>query len=52
MLLTDGSSDEPLSALDIKVRERLRREIAAVQKKVGITTLFLTHDSGRTSGWR
>jgi len=36
--------DEPLSALDIKVRERLRREIAAVQKKVGITTLFVTHD--------
>jgi ABC-type Fe3+/spermidine/putrescine transport system ATPase subunit len=36
--------DEPLSALDIKVRERLRSEIAAVQKKVGITTLIVTHD--------
>jgi putative spermidine/putrescine transport system ATP-binding protein len=36
--------DEPLSALDIKVRVRLRREIAAVQKKVGITALFVTHD--------
>lgn len=36
--------DEPLSALDIKVRERLRREISAVQKKVGITTLIVTHD--------
>lgn len=36
--------DEPLSALDIKVRERLRREVAAVQKKVGIATLFVTHD--------
>ena len=36
--------DEPLSALDIKVRERLRREIAAVQKKVGITMLIVTHD--------
>jgi ABC-type Fe3+/spermidine/putrescine transport system ATPase subunit len=36
--------DEPLSALDIKVRERLRLEIAAVQKKVGITTLLVTHD--------
>ena len=36
--------DEPLSALDIKVRVRLRREIAAVQKKVGITTLIVTHD--------
>jgi ABC-type Fe3+/spermidine/putrescine transport system ATPase subunit len=38
--------DEPLSALDIKVRERLRREIAAVHKKVGITTLIVTHDQG------
>jgi putative spermidine/putrescine transport system ATP-binding protein len=36
--------DEPLSALDIKVRVRLRREIAAVQRKVGITTLLVTHD--------
>jgi len=36
--------DEPLSALDIKVRERLRREIATVQKKVGITTIIVTHD--------
>lgn len=36
--------DEPLSALDIKVRERLRREIASVQKKTGITTLIVTHD--------
>ncbi len=36
--------DEPLSALDIKVRERLRREIVAVQKAVGITTLVVTHD--------
>ncbi len=36
--------DEPLSALDIKVRERLRKEILAVQKRVGITTLFVTHD--------
>ena len=36
--------DEPLSALDIKVRERLRREIADIQKKLGITTLIVTHD--------
>ncbi len=38
--------DEPLSALDVKVRERLRREIKAVQKKVGITALVVTHDQG------
>jgi putative spermidine/putrescine transport system ATP-binding protein len=36
--------DEPLSALDVKVRERLRREIKAVQKKVGIAVLVVTHD--------
>jgi ABC-type Fe3+/spermidine/putrescine transport system ATPase subunit len=36
--------DEPLSALDVKVRERLRREIRAVQKKVGITAVVVTHD--------
>ena len=36
--------DEPLSALDVKVRERLRREIKSVQKKVGITALVVTHD--------
>lgn len=36
--------DEPLSALDVKVRERLRREIKAVQKKVGITAVVVTHD--------
>jgi putative spermidine/putrescine transport system ATP-binding protein len=36
--------DEPLSALDIKVRERLRREIVSIQKKVGITAVIVTHD--------
>jgi len=36
--------DEPLSALDAKVRSRLRDEIRHVQLEVGITTLFVTHD--------
>jgi putative spermidine/putrescine transport system ATP-binding protein len=36
--------DEPLSALDAKVRARLRDEIRRVQMEVGITTLFVTHD--------
>jgi putative spermidine/putrescine transport system ATP-binding protein len=36
--------DEPLSALDAKVRFRLRDEIRRVQLEVGITTLFVTHD--------
>ncbi|KAB7709193.1 putative 2-aminoethylphosphonate ABC transporter ATP-binding protein [Bacillus aerolatus] len=36
--------DEPLSALDAKVRERLRREIRFIQEKLQITTIMVTHD--------
>lgn len=36
--------DEPLSALDAKVRERLRREIRSIQEKLKITTIMVTHD--------
>lgn len=36
--------DEPLSALDAKVRMSLREEIRSIQKKLGITTIFVTHD--------
>ena len=36
--------DEPLSALDAKVRAQLRDEIRRIQLEVGITTLFVTHD--------
>lgn len=36
--------DEPLSALDARVREHLRREIRALQQKLGITTIMVTHD--------
>lgn len=36
--------DEPLSALDANVRDQLRDEIRDVQKKSGITTIFVTHD--------
>ena len=36
--------DEPLSALDAKVRARLRDEIRRIQLEVGTTTLFVTHD--------
>ncbi|UOY91900.1 putative 2-aminoethylphosphonate ABC transporter ATP-binding protein [Ectobacillus sp. JY-23] len=36
--------DEPLSALDAKVREKLRYEIRSIQQKVGITTIMVTHD--------
>ncbi len=36
--------DEPLSALDARVRLQLRAEIRQVQQRLGITTLFVTHD--------
>jgi putative spermidine/putrescine transport system ATP-binding protein len=36
--------DEPLSALDAKIRVSLRNEIRAIQRRLGITTIFVTHD--------
>ncbi|BAD84347.1 ABC-type iron(III) transport system, ATPase component [Thermococcus kodakarensis KOD1] len=36
--------DEPLSNLDAKIRERLRGEIRRIQKELGITTIYVTHD--------
>jgi ABC-type Fe3+/spermidine/putrescine transport system ATPase subunit len=36
--------DEPLSALDAKIRQFLRAEIRAIQKRTGITTVYVTHD--------
>lgn len=36
--------DEPLSNLDAKIRERLRGEVKRIQKELGITTIYVTHD--------
>jgi putative spermidine/putrescine transport system ATP-binding protein len=36
--------DEPLSALDAKIRVQLRQEIRAIQRKLGITAIYVTHD--------
>jgi ABC-type Fe3+/spermidine/putrescine transport system ATPase subunit len=36
--------DEPLSNLDAKVRQRLRVEIRRLQRRIGITTIYVTHD--------
>jgi putative spermidine/putrescine transport system ATP-binding protein len=36
--------DEPLSALDAKIRVLLRNEIRSIQRNLGITTIFVTHD--------
>lgn len=36
--------DEPLSSLDAKLRERVREELKLIQQKLGITTIYVTHD--------
>jgi len=36
--------DEPLSALDAKIRKRLRQQIRDIQKELNLTTIFVTHD--------
>lgn len=36
--------DEPLSALDAKIRKRLRQQIREIQKELNLTTIFVTHD--------
>ncbi len=36
--------DEPLGALDLKLREQMQVELKAIQREVGITFVFVTHD--------
>ncbi len=36
--------DEPLGALDLKMRENMQRELRAIQRRLGITTIYVTHD--------
>lgn len=38
--------DEPLSALDLKLRQHMRTELRAIQKQVGVTFIYITHDQG------
>jgi putative spermidine/putrescine transport system ATP-binding protein len=38
--------DEPLGALDLKLREQMQEELKALQRKLGITFIFVTHDQG------
>ncbi len=38
--------DEPLSALDLKLRQHMRTELRAIQKRVGLTFIYITHDQG------
>ncbi|MFN3459397.1 MAG: ABC transporter ATP-binding protein [Oceanibaculum sp.] len=38
--------DEPLSALDLKLRQHMRTELRAIQRRVGLTFIYITHDQG------
>ena len=38
--------DEPLSALDLKLRQHMRTELRDIQRRVGITFIYITHDQG------
>jgi len=38
--------DEPLSALDLKLRQHMRAELRAIQRRTGITFVYITHDQG------
>jgi putative spermidine/putrescine transport system ATP-binding protein len=38
--------DEPLGALDLKLREQMQEELKSLQKQLGITFVFVTHDQG------
>lgn len=42
--------DEPLSNLDVALRLKMRRELQEIQRKTGITTLFITHDQQEALG--
>ncbi|MGH7326636.1 MAG: ABC transporter ATP-binding protein [Candidatus Rokuibacteriota bacterium] len=42
--------DEPLAALDRKLREQMRAELREIQRAVGITTIFVTHDQHEALG--
>jgi spermidine/putrescine transport system ATP-binding protein len=38
--------DEPLSALDLKLRQHMRAELRAIQRRTGVTFVYITHDQG------
>ena len=38
--------DEPLSALDLKLRQHMRQELRIIQRKTGVTFIYITHDQG------
>src|SRR5882724_834161 len=38
--------DEPLSALDLKLRQHMRAELRSIQRRTGVTFVYITHDQG------
>ncbi len=38
--------DEPLSALDLKLRQHMRAELRSIQRRTGVTFIYITHDQG------
>ena len=38
--------DEPLSSLDLKLRQHMRAELRSIQRKTGVTFVYITHDQG------
>lgn len=38
--------DEPLSALDLKLRQHMRQELREIQRRTGVTFIYITHDQG------
>ena len=38
--------DEPLGALDLKLREQMQEELKSIQNQLGITFIYVTHDQG------
>ena len=40
-------NDEPLSALDLKLRQHMRTELRSIRQRVGITFIYITHDQNQ-----
>ena len=43
--------DEPLGALDLKLRQDMQKELIKIENELGITFVFVTHDPGRGSDY-
>ena len=46
----DGLLDEPLAALDLKLRQAMQEELRRIHQQIGGTFVFVTHDQGEALG--